>query len=259
MALVAAAVVPHSPLLIPAIAKDHQDRSTNTRQVLRELGSELYSVQPDTVVFLTPHGQHIPSTIVAEVADQVTGTLAEFGDLTTSLTVSGAVSSAHRLKELAEDADIPLMLQTGTGLDYGLTVPWVTMWSEPMPWSALVLSLPVLPFDEAIRLGRLLRDFFLTERNRFALLASGDTSRRPPSMTDADRRPTTIERRWSEAIVQNDVSRMDATDETPLPCLYTPLTTALACLQTLPAHGRVRSFEVPLTVGQLVADWQLSP
>ncbi len=255
MALVAAAVVPHSPLLISSIAKHLAASSAATRAALLEVGQEIYAAQPDTVMVITPHGPRLEATAGLEVSEMLSGPLTEFGQLQTALHVPGAIALAHRFKEAAAAAHFPVVLQTNGAVDYGVTVPWLTMWPEPVPWSLLALTVPPLPLETALRCGDILRDFCLSRVERIALIASGDTDRRGAPMPDSARRPTPTERLFSDAIVQNDVSQLTPTSDT---CLQTPLAILLGALQTLPATGRIVSFEVPVTIGQLVADFRLS-
>lgn len=254
MPIIAAAVVPHSPLLIPAIAKDHTARSVELLNVLKNLGQELYAIQPETVVFLTPHGPNVTATTTIEVGDTLTGTLIEFGDIKTNLRLPAAVGLSHRLKEVAEDTGIPLTLQSATGLDYGVTVPWVTLWPEPMPWTVMPIAVQSGSLEMSIRLGELLRDFFQSRPERVVLIASGDTNRRSKSMTESDRRPTHDERFIAEAITHIDGSRLSGLHTTDM-CLREPLVALLSCLNGLPWVGTMRMFDVPLTVGQFVAEF----
>lgn len=255
MALVAAAVVPHSPLLLPSIAKDHVERSAGIRTAMIAIGQDIYAAQPDVLLVLTPHGPQIHGTHVFELADQLHGQLIEFGELTASITVPGAVGFMHRVKEAAEDADLPVILQTQVGLDYGVTIPWLTMWSEPVPWSVAPLTIAPREFADLITLGEMLREYIQSRPERVALLATGDTQRRPSKMSDADRRPTADERMLSEAISKNDVGRLSKMQSEDI-CLRAPLITMLACLHGLPYKGAIQMFDVPLTVGQLVADFK---
>ncbi len=252
MALVAAAVVPHSPLLMPTIAKEHTARSERIRTALLEVGLELYAAQPDVVIVLTPHGLS-PATIpTIEVSDVVTGDLRVFGDLTTTLKLAGGIALSHRLKEAAEDANIPLLLQTAGGLDYGVTVPWLSMWPEPMPWAVVPFAIPPQSMEQSVRIGEVLRECCQSQSTRIAILASGDTSRRSRDMSEAARRPTADERVMSEAIVQNNIGRLTEL-KTNDACLRHPLAVLLATLHGLPWRGHINAFDVPLTVGQLVA------
>lgn len=252
MPIVAAAVVPHSPLLLPTIAKHHAERSARLVGVLRDMGQELYARQPDTAVVITPHGLTLPDTATIDVGDTLSGSLTAYGDLSTTLNLPGAVGLSHRLKETAEDAGVPLLLQTQQGLDYGVTVPWLTLWPEPMPWSVLPLAIPGEPTPMTLRLGEVLHDFFQSRPERVVLLASGDTNRRPTKMSDADRRPTADERTLSEAITTLSPALALSVRSSDV-CLRSPLGVVLATVNGSPMTGVIRAFDVPLTVGQIAA------
>ncbi|GEM_PF-2625052 len=257
MAIVAAAVVPHSPLLLPTIAKNHFDRSAQTRAALLEVGQELYAAQPDAIVVITPHGTSIDDAIAIEQGDRLNGDLREFGDIKTTVQIPGAVNLAHLLKEAAEDVALPVVLQSRTGLDYGVTVPWLSLWPEPVPFRVVAISIGPSPTDRLIRFGQLLRSFFQGQVERVVVIASGDTDRREEGSSDADRRPTQHERAMSEAIAHLDARQLPALPMAGI-CLAEPLVVLLSSLQGLPGRSTIRSFEVPLTVGQLVASITLN-
>lgn len=254
MPIVTAAVVPHSPLLIPTIAKEHTSRSAEIVASLEALGQEIYAAQPDVVIFLTPHGPSIAGTSMIEVADTFTGRLSDFGDMKTELILPGAIGLSHRLKEAAEDVGIPLILQTSPGLDYGVTVPWLTMWSQPMPWLVMPIAVHHASSEAMIRLGELLRDVLQARPERVVIVASGDTNRRNGKMKDSDRRPTVDERAVAEAITHLDPGRLIKLSSNDM-CLRDPLTALLSCLSSLPFNGQLRIFDVPVTVGQIVANF----
>lgn len=56
MSLVFSAIVPHSPLLIPAIGQDNLTRLSSTSQAYEKLALDLEASQADTIIIISPHG-----------------------------------------------------------------------------------------------------------------------------------------------------------------------------------------------------------
>ena len=52
-----AALVPHSPLLIPEIAKDNYRLISKTTAAYDKLAGELTKTNPETIIVITPHAR----------------------------------------------------------------------------------------------------------------------------------------------------------------------------------------------------------
>ncbi|MBI2984548.1 MAG: AmmeMemoRadiSam system protein B [Candidatus Kerfeldbacteria bacterium] len=258
MPLVFAAVVPHAPLLVPAVAKEHQRLTAATRQQLARLAEELHASQPDGLILFTPHGPVINDVLVANVADEYLGELVEFGDLKTRLRVRGAPWLGHRFKELAESLHLPLQLQTLPRLDYGTTVPLKFLLAGQPGLPILPLTVAHQPESLLVRFGRVVSSVVQSDRRRYALVASGDLTRR--SETTANfQRPTAEERAMAEAISRLSIDPLTDVTIQPSTCGYRPMYLLLASLQGRPGRGVIRSFEAPLKVGLLTAGFELNP
>lgn len=252
MPLVFAAIVPHTPLLIPAIAKDHHRLLAATRQSVFAVAQELYASQPDTLIILSPHGPSLPKTFVIQVADKLTGRLVEFGDLATEITVRGAIEAAHRLRELAEDHQVPMTLQTVPNLDYGSTVPLTFLTSAPQVPRVLPITVADCEVETAIFLGRILQELFQGNSARIAIIASADLTRRSATASQSERRPSPEERAIAESFTELDPARLATVVPQAGTCGYLPILTMIGALQGQRARGVVRSFEAPVNVGMLV-------
>jgi len=56
MPLVFAAVVPHSPVLVPSVGKEHLKKLKKTVAAMKRLEQDLYASHPDTILIVSPHG-----------------------------------------------------------------------------------------------------------------------------------------------------------------------------------------------------------
>lgn len=255
MSIVYAAVVPHAPLLLPTINKAHHDLLSATHHSLGQVTENLYAAQPDVVCIISPHGAALNTCCQINVADHYQGQLSEFGDIATSFYARGVPAYAHQMQNACEQAHVPLRLQTYDNLDYGCTVPLLTLLRprSSLPIIPLLINQVALP--EVLRAGTALREYLVTQTSRFALIASGDFSRRREGAPGIRRRPSADERRISSAITQVAPSDLlEASIDTAV-CGLRPVLLLLAILQDWTAKGTILSFEAPFAVGQLVADF----
>lgn len=257
MPIVYAAVVPHSPLLIPAVAKDHARLLQETQQALAGIGTELYASQSEILILLTPHGPSIEGVVVLHVADRFQGQLKEFGDLTTSVTAEAALETAQRLKHLAEERQLDVRLQTDEQLDYGSTVPLFTLLRSPAQPKLLPMTVTGWSPDQVVRAAAVLREVLTRSKQRCAVIASADLLRRQSTEAlESVQRPQSLERTLSSAITAVDPSSL-AADGEPEFCGRQPILLLLLSLQGLATTGTILSFEAPLGVGLLTASFHL--
>src|SRR5262245_47834651 len=58
--IVFAAIVPHSPLLLPSIGKDKSEALAKTIAAYKEIEEALYLSKAETIVMISPHAQAYP-------------------------------------------------------------------------------------------------------------------------------------------------------------------------------------------------------
>lgn len=258
MPIVAASVVPHSPLLLPSIAKQHTGLFAQTTTSVTILTADWYAAKPDIVIILSPHGLPKGQDIVIHSAENFSANFTEYGDIATTFSAVGALGVMHQIKSAAEREHLPLHLQTFDRLDYGTSVPL----------SFLLPSQPKLPVcsilvgtkepNILLRLAAVLREFVNSDRHRFLILASCDMTRRAEHNPDTNRRPTAEERAFSSSIVAVDSSQLTAVVSQRSTCGFGPLLVLVSLLSGVADHGEVTSFEAPLGVGLLTASFSIN-
>ena len=55
MAVTAGFMVPHPPLIVPAIGKGEEQTITDTQEAYRRAAEEIAALRPETIVVLSPH------------------------------------------------------------------------------------------------------------------------------------------------------------------------------------------------------------
>lgn len=178
MALVFAAVVPHSPVLLPAIGKEHLKKLRKTVTALRRLEQELVDAKPDTILIISPHGAVAEGHFTLDFGERYVSDLKEFGLMDDGPSFKGDVRLSSTLKEQLEDHGVPLMLRSSRGLDYGAAVP-LSYLTERLPDVAILPFTPGhLPPKAQFECGQAIYEALMQSDRRVAVVASADLSHR---------------------------------------------------------------------------------
>lgn len=258
MPVVAAAVVPHSPLLLPNVSKEHASLLSLTTKTLGDIAAEIYAAKPDALVILTPHGPTSSETVIIQADEHYRATFQEFGDIQTVVEACSSLELTHGLRTAAESEHLAVQQQTFEILDYGTAVPLLTL-LKPQPKLPIIPILVPTQYDVILRTAAVLHDFFTSVRSRIIIVASADFSRRRTTAAHSlvKQRPTPEERTISSAIVAVDPTQLSSLQPHASTCGYTPTLALLATLQSIAVAGTIRSFEAPLGVGMLTATFTI--
>ncbi len=258
MSIVAAAVVPHSPLLLPSIAKQHAALFAQTTESLTRLAADWYAAKPDAVMILSPHGWLKNNDMAIHSAEQFVGGFSDYGDMATTVKAIGGVAIMHQLATAAQREHWPIHIQTFDQLDYGTSVPLSFLLSAQPQIPTCPILIGTRQPEALLRLAAVIREFASSDRRRYLMLASCDMTRPDKHTPDARRRPTAEERAFSSAIVAVDPAQLTAIKPQATTCGYGPLLVLLGVLNGLVDDGIVETFEAPLGVGLLTASFSFN-
>lgn len=265
MPFVGAAIVPHSPLLLPSIGKEYSKQTKKTQRALVTIGHELYGLQPDVLVIIHPHGQRLEGTFSVNVADRFTIDFKDFGDLVTAASRPGAVSLAGRLKERAEDSGLPLTLIHDPSLGYASGVPLVLAAPQLINVALLPVRPSTLDPTTHVHFGRLLAEEFYLWRQRVVVIASAELSHHLTAVAPGGERPegktfdalvlrTLGKKPWAERLLRID----DLTVERADACGYLPLLMLAGMVTRINMTIRKLAYEHPFGIGLLSASLSLT-
>ncbi|NLB89170.1 MAG: hypothetical protein GX790_08115 [Syntrophomonadaceae bacterium] len=126
------ALSPHPPMIIPAIGKDRLNDVKDTVLALKKMASNLVDSNPDTVVFLTPHGNVFSDCITALGMPNLYGDLSNFGIRDIALNYKNDISLLKEIGLTAVEKDIDFIIvseelarsrRLNPYLDHGILVP----------------------------------------------------------------------------------------------------------------------------------------
>jgi len=179
------ALSPHPPLLIPEIGGSRLKDVKNTGQGLQEMARQLVDSCPETLVFLTPHGNIFSDALSALGDKQLEGDFASFGchlgssarnDLELLKEIEGR-SNAARINFIVIDQDLARHNSLQHRLDHGILVPLYYLEKAGLPKVPVVaISIGYLPLLELYSFGGFIRDAAEALGRNIAIVASGDMS-----------------------------------------------------------------------------------
>jgi MEMO1 family protein len=175
--LISSYFVPHSPLLVPRIAKNNAGALSQTTASFQKIIDQLIIDKPDSLIILSSHAQVDSDTFNLNLTHEYKIDLSEFGDLTTKQTWRPDVPTINHLAyELSKVYDTNL--HTQETLDYGSAIPLLLL-TEKLPSIRIVpITFSQLPLPEFYRLGISLEKELSVLNKKFVIIATGDLSHR---------------------------------------------------------------------------------
>ncbi len=178
MALSLAALLPHSPLLVPEIGKANYSFLEKTIAAYEQIGKKLAEAAIDTIIIISPHGHGSHESFVLNVAPDMSPDFRDFGCLQIPAPTSGDAILVDQIKN-ALRPDFPIELDSQSNLDYGSGIPLYLLKKYIPGAKALIITTannldPKAQADFGARLSGV-----IAQRNKnIAVIASGDLSHR---------------------------------------------------------------------------------
>ncbi len=174
--LVFSAITPHPPILIPTIGKKNLEKITKTKEAMEQLAEELYALQPDTIVVISPHGLVQTDTFTIQISEKYYGEFQNFGDLETKFEFEPDISFINKIKIRAELKNLPVQLVNESFIDHGTLVPLYYL-AQNLPNVKIVpIAYSMLNYQDHFEFGKYLKKVIGRSNKRIALIASGDLS-----------------------------------------------------------------------------------
>lgn len=265
MPIVFAAVVPHSPVLLPSIGKEHLKKLKKTLTALHRVEQELFDAKPDVLLIISPHGRVEKDHFTMEVRDRYPIDLKEFGVLEMPLDFRADLRLVSALKEHLEDVGLPFMLRSEDALDYGTVIPLSHLTPRLASPVAILPILPsLLPLKTHYEFGKAIQEVLMHTDRRVAVLASADLSHRLTRSSSAGYSPNG--KKFDEkilAIIKEKKPSAFVTFELPLAekaaqCGLSTLTMFSGILDGMRAEPEVLSYEYPFGIGCLTVRYALT-
>jgi aromatic ring-opening dioxygenase LigB subunit len=263
MPLVYAAIVPHPPLLIPTIGREHTAQLTKTKDSFDLIAEELYVVRPETIIIISPHGAVHHQAFNINLSPNYSGNLEKFGDHATRSDFVGDVGLSYQIREKLETKE-PLQLFTDSNLDYGSFIPLHLLFGTQNTKPQIIpIHHSSLGLDEHFSFGQALQHEISISGKRIAVLASGDLSNRltPNSPAGYSPKAEKFDNKLVELLLKNKTKEvLDLSPELISEagaCGLKPIVMLLGILEGFNAEPQRLAYEAPFGVGYLTLKYNL--
>ena len=181
-----AALMPHPPIIIPEVGHGREQEAAATLDGAARLCERLAALHragraPDVLLVLSPHQLYAPGALFINDAPRIRGSLAPFGAPQAAVEADTDAEALREFESALDATGIPFARGKFEDItrDHGSLVPLrylaPTFAGGKLP--PVVIAGPSgLDLEQALLLGRTLAG--LSEKRRWALLASGDLSHR---------------------------------------------------------------------------------
>ena len=267
--MIYSALAPHPPIIIPEVGGERAYEAEKTIAGQQEIARNLVRLQPEVVLFITPHGNVFSDCISYLSEGVLTGNLGSFGAPQVKFSYDNDLDFLQAISILCQERDIPFLgidyklarqYQVDPFLDHGVMVPLYYLQQAGLqPCKLGVISVGYLSQWELLSFGKILQDVAQSQNKRTALIASGDMSHRLKSEGPYKYHPAGPEFDQSvlEAIQAGELRRIIDLPATTVDqageCGYRPLLMLLGALDGYQVNSSVYSYEGPFGVGYLCA------
>lgn len=260
--IVFSALVPHSPLLIPTIGKDHEKKLAKTLAAYASLQTHLVTAAPDTIVIISPHSPALTDAITINLHEQYAGNLTEFGDLRTKPIFKSDLQLIDKLQRHLRRHEQPVTLNSTHTVDYGITIPLIALAITTK--TAIIPVAPAkLDFKTHFGFGEAMKDELQNSNKRIAVIASSDLSHRLDTNTPLGFSPAGLEfdKLLQESLETQNTARLLRLEpgfvNAAAPCGFRAVLMLLGICSGISYTPHLLAYESPFGVGYLTAEFVL--
>ena len=264
MSIVYAGIVPHSPVLIPSVGKEHQERAAKTLAALDVMEKELYARFPDTLLIVSPQGHIDLEHFTVDVNEKYLCNLREFGDFQTEIVCNPDMRLAYALRTELRHSGLPVMFRSEEVLDHGVTVPLYHLAGKMRDLRVIPVYPSNLDLKTHFRFGKALKETLVASDRRVGIIASVGLSHKLTESAPGgfDERGKLFDERMRQLLMSRNSSGLVNFDEELAKAAgenaLRPLTILAGMLDKMQAEPEELSYESPFGVGFLVAHYLFS-
>ncbi len=264
MPLIKAAILPHSPLLIPEIGRVNYGFLDKTVAAYQQVADELKKLELETLIIISPHGALQDDSFVLNVSPEMEINLKEFGFIPPKTILNGDSLLADQIGNSLRD-NFPIQLISENILDYGSAIPAYLLKNIVGDFRIIVI-VPAneLSLEDHLNFGKHLREIIDTSDKKIAVLASSDLSHRLKKKSPGGYSPKgakfdnkLIEYLNNEKTAVNNILKMDSKLINDAgECGLKPIVILLGLIDGSDLKSRILSYQTDFGVGYLSLDFE---
>lgn len=249
------AIMPHPPLLVPAVGGNKLKEIEKTKKSAEEIARRLKTKNFDTLVVITPHGTVSQATVPLYTSPVFEGDLSAFGAKANyhfkgdpELAIACAKESPGLTSRTPE-----------TILDHGALVPLHYIAAAGIKKPVMPVAIAFLPLRELYKFGKVLAAAAKKLNRLVAVIASADMSHKltPDAPSGFDPKGAEFDKKLVELVSNYDVNGIldfppTLADKAGQDALWS-IAILLGMLDGIKVKQEVLSYEGPFGVGYMVA------
>ncbi len=178
MSILAAFMVPHPPMIVPAIGRGSEKQVETTVQAYEQVAHEIAALKPDTIVITSPHALMYADYFHISPGKSARGSFADFRAGQVRFDVEYDAELVELITRLAQAQDFPAgtLGERQKELDHGTMVPLWFIQREYTDFKLVRIGLSGLPLTDHYTLGKMAAEAANRLERRIVFVASGDLS-----------------------------------------------------------------------------------
>ena len=178
MAILAAYMVPHPPMIIPEVGRGSEAQIEATQKAYMQVAEEIAELKPETIILSSPHTTMYEDYFHISPGKEAEGSFKQFHAPQVRFLETYDVELVRAIERKAKDCHLPAgtMGQWGRALDHGTMVPLYFIRKKYTGFKLVRIGLSGLPLEDHYRLGQIVQSAVEEAGRRAVYIASGDLS-----------------------------------------------------------------------------------
>lgn len=178
MGILASYVLPHCPVAVKEIARGQERYVNKTVQAFEEVGKQIASLEPDTIVIASPHAESYSDYFQIADGETVTGSFAGYGAPQVRFRFHYDDLLRKEITRIAASRKFPAGYEGAedSSLDHGTMVPLYFVNRFYSNYKIVRLGLSGLSYLDHYLMGEIIQDAAKSANERVVFIASGDMS-----------------------------------------------------------------------------------
>ncbi len=263
MPTLAGYIVPHPPLIVPAVGRGEEQKIQATIDAYRQVAREIAELAPDVIILSSPHATAYGDYFHLDPSPTLSGSLTMFRAPQVSASVDNALELVERIASEATVRDIALgtLGDKHAPLDHGALVPLHFILREYKDFQMVRLSPSGLPAIDHYQVGMMIRDVIPEDLNT-VWVASGDLSHKlkKEGPYGLAKEGPVFDKQITEAMASGDFQTFLAFDTAfchkAAECGLGSFTMMAGAFDGYSLESKLLSYEGPFGVGYAVASFK---
>lgn len=178
MAIIAGFMVPHPPMIVPAVGRGSEAQVEETTRAYERVADEIAALCPETIVITSPHSIMYADYFHLSPGSSASGSFAAFRAPSVSFDEPYDEELVSEICRLADEEEFPAgtLGERDASLDHGTMVPLWFIRNKYKKGKIVRIGLSGLPLIDHYRLGQLIKKAAENTGRRVVMVASGDLS-----------------------------------------------------------------------------------